>query len=309
MPNLISNGIKIEYVEYGKKTDPAILLIGGWSVQLTFWPPAFIHNIVAAGYRVIAFDNRDAGLSQKMTRTLPTSPFAPHILWARVLKTRRLVSYTLEDMADDSIGILDALAIDKAHIVGLSMGGMITQILAGKYPGRVLTSTILMSTTNRFGLPLPPLPLSLDVFFSPTPRNDDARRRKSARLWRKIRTREGGYDESQFESGISSTIDRSYSAAGRRRQLEAIIATGDVRRWARKITSPTLVIHGSEDRLARPHGGIDVAATIKDAKFELILGMGHDLPPSKIGEVSQKMLGHFDRRQSLSKGARLTLVG
>lgn len=294
MAAIKANGINLEVVEYGSKSDPAILLIAGWSVQLTFWPQAFIDNLVTAGYRVIVFDNRDVGLSTKIKHFPATSPLAPHILAARILRRKKLAAYTLEDMAADSVGVLDALNIKQAHILGLSMGGMIAQIVAAKYPGRVKSATILMSTTNRFGLPTPPLRLAFDVFVARRGSNQKARVQRSANIWRKIRTQDGGYDDALFADRVQSTIDRAYYPAGRRRQLEAISATGDVRRFTRAITAPTLIIHGSADKLARPHGGLDIAASIPGSRFELIDGMGHDLPPNRIDEVTALIVRHLD---------------
>ena len=146
MPQLKANGINIEYEDYGRPEDPAILFIGGWSVQLIFWPRPLIDTLVKEGFRVIIFDNRDVGRSQKMRLFPATSPFAAHVLMARFFRSRLLTAYTLEDMAEDSVGVLDALGIERAHILGLSMGGMITQIVAGKCPDRVLSATILMSS-------------------------------------------------------------------------------------------------------------------------------------------------------------------
>lgn len=251
-------------------------------MQLTFWPQPFIDAFVDAGYRVIVFDNRDIGLSQKMRFFPPTSPFALHVLAARFLKSRYLTAYTLEDMAEDARGILDALEIEKAHILGLSMGGMITQILAAKHPERVLSTTILMSSTNRLGLPLPPKLLAARVLLAPAFSTARASRNRSEKIWRTIRTEDGGYDEAQFDAGLTATIDRSHAPAGRKRQLEAVIATGDLRKWTRRITAPTLVIHGSKDLLAPPAGGMDIAACIPGSRFELISGMGHDLPPNRL---------------------------
>ncbi|MCA8899837.1 MAG: alpha/beta hydrolase [Hyphomonas sp.] len=287
-----ANGIDIKVEEYGSKKDPALLLICGWSVQLTFWPKPFIQSLVDAGYRVITFDNRDVGLSEKFHHRPATYPFAPHVMASRLLKRKFLVAYTLEDMAADAMGVLDALNIPRAHIVGLSMGGMITQVVAAKYPERVRSATILMSTTNRPGLPLPPMDLAFDIFFRRRGRNPSHSLQRTQDIWRRIRTQDGGYDDANFEEALSATIDRAYYPPGRRRQMEAIMATGDLRRFTRRIVSPTLVIHGSADLLARPHGGLDIAANIPGARFELIEGMGHDLPPRRIGMIAGMIAGH-----------------
>ena len=296
-----ANGIDIKVEEHGPKNGPALLLICGWSVQLTFWPKPFIDNLVDAGFRVITFDNRDVGLSQKM-RGLPTvSPFAPHVMASRVLKRKLLVSYTLEDMAADAIGVLDALDIHRAHIVGLSMGGMIAQIVAGKYPQRVTSATMLMSSSNRAGLPTPPIDLAMAVLFSRRRVAPEKRAERSQQIWKRIRTQDGGYDDTDFAERITATIDRAYYPPGRRRQVEAIMATGDLRRFARRIKAPSLVIHGSADLLARPHGGLDIATNIDGARFELIDGMGHDLPPNRIDLISELITDHTQGAEDIRR--------
>ena len=306
MAQLQANGIGIEYEEFGSKGDPAMILVGGWSVQLTFWPKPFIDKLVASGLRVIVFDNRDVGLSKKMKWFPPTNPLAVHVILARLLKSKRLTAYTLEDMAEDVRGILDTLKIEEAHVLGLSMGGMITQIFAAKHPERVKTATILMSTTNRFGLPRPSLRLSSAILFGGRRRNATTSLERRKNIWRTIRTQNGGYDEKNFDQALSATIDRSYAPAGRRRQLEAVFATGDLRRWTRAIKARTLVIHGSADPLALPHGGLDIAANIENSRFELIPGMGHDLAPNKIDLIAKMIIEHTreapeDEREAASK--------
>jgi len=296
-----ANGIDIKIEEYGPKNGPAILLICGWSTQLTFWPKDFIERLCEAGFRVIAFDNRDVGHSQKFDSHLTTYPLAPHIMASRLLRTKVFLAYTLEDMANDAIGILDTLDIRRAHFLGVSMGGMITQILTSKFPERVISSTILMSSSNRFGLPGPPPLLALELLFRRARNDRRGSLKRSQRIWRKIRTQDGGYSENELENSLNSTIDRSFYPAGRRRQLEAVMATGDLRRFLRKIVSPTLVLHGSADILSRPHGGIDIAENIRGAKFELIDGLGHDLAPNKIEEISDLVIQHAREAQKAQK--------
>ena len=292
MAKIKLNGIELEVIEHGSRSNPTILLICGWSVQLTFWPKSFIDNLVDAGFHVVTYDNRDTGHSEKFGRFLATSPLSPHVLLARRLKSKKLTAYTLEHMAQDAVGVLDALGIEKAHILGLSMGGMITQIVAADYPQYVHSATILMSTTNRFGLPTPAARLAYDVFVARRGRSTSERAKRSLAIWKKIRTQDGGYDDQEFYDGIQSTIDRSFYPAGRKRQLEAIIATGDLRRFAQRIVAPTLVIHGSKDLLAKPHGGLDIATNIRGARFELIEGAGHDLAPNRIDQFTRLIIPH-----------------
>lgn len=291
MPIVQANGLDLMVEEYGSRRNPTLLLVCGWSVQLTFWPKPFIDGLVREGFHVVVFDNRDTGLSQKMRRPA-TSPVSPHILAARVLKQKWLAAYTLEDMAADAVGVLDALGIERAHIAGLSMGGMIAQIAAAEYPERFETATIMMSSTNRAGLPMPPAGVAYKVFLSRRGRTAAQRVRRASQIWRTIRTQDGGYAEEELEDRLQSTIDRSFYPAGRRRQLEAIVATGDLRRFSRRIDMPSLVIHGSADKLARPHGGLDIAENIPGSRFELIEGMGHDLPPNRIPLIVDMIADH-----------------
>lgn len=304
MTILKANGIDIKVEEHGHKDAPALLLICGWSVQLTFWPRPFIDQLVQAGYRVITFDNRDVGLSKKFRGRPATFPFSPRVLASRFLKRKLLVAYTLEDMAEDAIGVLDALNVDRAHIVGLSMGGMIAQIVAANHPERTRSATILMSSSNRFGLPTPPIDLALDVLFARRGRSLQQRTARTRRVWKRIRTQDGGYNDEDFSETITATIDRSYYPPGRRRQIEAIMATGDLRRYARRIVAPALVVHGSADQLARPHGGLDIAANIRDAQFELIPEMGHDLPPNRIDLISGLISAHARQADSRISSVR-----
>lgn len=295
MAQILSNGINLEVEEYGDRSNPTLLFICGWSVQLTYWPKDLIDDIVQAGFHVVVFDNRDSGLSHKTPRFPPSSPVSPHVLMSRVLRRKILTSYTLEDLADDAIGVLDALNIRKAHILGLSMGGMIAQIAAAKHPKRVSSLTVLMSTTNRFRLPHANRALALDVFFGRPPRKREARIDRAVRLWNKIGTPNGGYDPKLLRKGLTATIDRCYTPHGRSRQLQAIFATGDIRRWSRMINAPTLVVHGSIDPLLPPHNGVDIAANVRGSRFELIDGLAHDLPPIKLDLIKGLIIEHMKK--------------
>lgn len=294
MAQVTANGINIEVEEYGDKSNQTLMLVCGWSVQLTYWPQAFIQACVDAGYHVVVFDNRDSGLSHK-TRGLPLlTPFTPGVFASRARGKKTLTPYTLEDMADDAIGVLDALKIKSAHVLGLSMGGMISQIVSSKYPNRIRSLTVLMSTTNRRGLPRGSRRLALDVFIGRPPLRRSARIRRSLRLWNKVGTPYGGYDPDLVELALTAATDRCYTPQGRRRQMQAILATGDIRRWTRKITVPALVVHGSVDPLLPPHAGIDVASNISGARFELIDGLAHDLPPSKLDVITNLVVDHLN---------------
>ncbi|MEQ8935404.1 MAG: alpha/beta hydrolase [Amphiplicatus sp.] len=299
-----SNGIEIEVEEFGKESDPAVLLVMGLAAQLTLWPMSFIEALVAKGFRVIRFDNRDIGLSQKIHEARALSPFF-FIAAARLFGAQRLAPYTLHDMAADAVGVLDALRIERAHVVGVSMGGMIGQILAATYPERVNSFTAIMSSTNNPALPKAD-PAVLKALFAKRPpaKSRDELIDRSVETWRLIGTKDGGNDPAAFRQRIAAAVDRCTYPAGVRRQLTAIVATGDLRRWTRTISAPTLVIHGSADPLAPNAGGRDIAATIESAKLEIIDGMGHDLPPRHLPKITELVADHLTSAEEKVRNSR-----
>ena len=299
-----ANGIEIEVEEFGKKSDPAVLLIMGLSAQLTLWPMAFIDALVERGFRVIRFDNRDIGLSQKMHEARALSPFF-FIAAARLFGAQRLAPYTLHDMAADSVGVLDALGVDSAHVVGASMGGMIGQLLTASYPKRVRSFTAIMSSTNNPALPKTD-PAVLKALFAKRPpaKSRDEIIDRSVEAWGVIGTKDGGNDPAAFRQRIAAAVDRCTYPAGVRRQVAAIVATGDLRRYTRTISTPTLVIHGSVDKLAPNAGGRDIAASIEGAKLEIIDGMGHDLPPKHLPQITELIADHLKSAEEKARKSR-----
>lgn len=293
MPPVKSNGIEIEVETHGPKDGPAVLLIMGLAAQLTFWPRDLVSRLASDGYRVIAFDNRDIGLSEKLHTKRAPKP-AAFALLSRLPFGRTLAPYTLADMAKDAIGVLDAQGVERAHVVGVSMGGMIGQILASQYADRVQSFTAIMTSTNAPSLPKADPAIVKEIFAVRTrPRTRDELIDRTVGLWGLIGTKESGNDPAEFRERIAASVDRCTYPAGIRRQIAAIIATGDLRRFARKITRPTLVIHGSADPLVPMQGGLDIAACVKDARAEIIDGMGHDLPPKHLQQISDLLIGHF----------------
>jgi len=293
MAKILSNGLKLEVEEFGKPSDPSVLLIMGLSAQLTRWPDAFIESIVEKGFHVVAFDNRDIGLSEKLISERTASPVAVALLNTVGLASW-LAPYKLTDMAKDTVGVLDALAIERAHVIGASMGGMIGQIVCAEHPERIKSFTALMSSTNNPDLPKANRKVSWEVM---TARNPAATREElieiTMRIWTLIGTKNSGRDPVEYRQQVAASIDRSSSAAGFRRQMAAIIATGDLRAWTRKITAPSLVIHGSDDPLVPYQNGLDIAAEIKNTRMEIIEGMGHDLPPKYLTELVNHVLEHL----------------
>ena len=284
-----ANGIRLAYDEFGDKSDSAILLVMGLGAQMIAWPEDFCQLLAAEGYRVIRFDNRDIGLSHKFDGLAP-----PHIVKSMLFSRLGFslnTPYTLADMVDDSVGVLDSLNIDKAHIVGASMGGMICQLMAANYPNRVLSLTSIMSTSGHRSLPGPGLKVLklMATRSNSDPENHDTEAYivDSMAFWRVIGS--PGYmpSDEQLRDKISRSYHRSYYPAGYGRQLAAISASGDRVSQLQTIKMPTLVIHGNADVLVPVKSGIHTASLIKGARLEIFEGMGHDFPQPLFNDFAQ----------------------
>jgi pimeloyl-ACP methyl ester carboxylesterase len=291
MPQTEANGIQIEYEDYGDRDHPTILLIMGLGAQLTLWPIELVEALVARGFRVIRYDNRDIGLSHKFEGVKAPGMLKLVLLSRFGIKPR--VPYTLSDMAADAVGLLDALGIERAHIVGGSMGGMIAQLVAVEYPERVLSLTSIMSTTGNPKLP----PAQKEAFAVLTKRPPPATDEEAlvAHGMNVARTIGGpGYpaDEGELRERVLAGIHRSFYPAGPPRQIAAIVADGDRRARLARITAPTLVIHGEDDPLVRLEGGKDTAAAIPGARLETIPGMGHNLPTQLTDTLADLIADH-----------------
>lgn len=291
MPIAKANGIDIYYEENGAPDAPVILLVMGLGTQMIAWPPEFIDGLVKAGFRVIHYDNRDIGLSTH----LHGAP-VPNLLWAMFASRFGLplkTAYSLTDMADDAVGLLDALQIDKAHIVGASMGGMIVQLIAAKYPERVLSMTSVMSTSGAPGLP-GPSPEIRKRMLAKRPANPT---REEAIAFSVAGLRQISYPDparapDALEIAAANAFDRSYNPKGMMRQLMAIVADGSRVARLKTITAPTLVIHGAADPLVPQSGSEDIARHIPGARLEIIEEMAHDLPPSQVARMVGLIAGH-----------------
>jgi pimeloyl-ACP methyl ester carboxylesterase len=289
MPQVKANNLTIEYEDIGPKDGPVILLVMGLAAQMTFWPDAMLKGLTDAGFRVVRFDNRDIGLTSKLHGKRAPNPIVQTA--ARIIGFSGLAPYTLHDMVADTVGLMDALKIKKAHIVGVSMGGMIAQLMAGTHQNRVASLTSIMSGTLNPRLPGPSARVTVPLFLNrPTATTRDALIKRAVDMWSLIRTE--GDDHSEIEAKLAHAFDRSYYPAGVRRQLAAIIATGDLRPHVRKITAPALVIHGSKDPLAPLEGGKDSARNIKGARLEIIEGMAHDLPKKFLPRITALIVDH-----------------
>jgi pimeloyl-ACP methyl ester carboxylesterase len=284
--------LELHYEDYGKESDPAILLIMGLGAQLIWWPDALVDALVAKGFRVIRHDNRDIGLSTKLAHETP--PGARALLATAFLGRPLVTPYKLDALAADAVGVLDHLGIRQAHIVGASMGGMIAQLVAATYPERVLSLTSIMSTSGRKELKKPALSLQLRMLRRRDP--NAPRDVKVADVQRTLNligspTQDAGVAHERAELA-GRAVDRSFYPEGARRQLGAIIASGDRAAALAKITAPTLVIHGTADRLVPPDGGEDTARLIPGARLEMIPGMAHDMPGPLVPRLADMIAEH-----------------
>ena len=290
MPKAQANGIEIHYEEQGDPSAPAMLLIMGFGAQLTLWPDELVDELVGQGFRVIRYDNRDIGLSQKFDGVK-----APGLIKLTLMSKIGLtpkVPYTLADMADDGAGLLDALGIDKAHIVGASMGGMIAQHLVHRHADRCLSLTSVFSTSGNPKLP-PARPEAMKALVTrPDSTDEDVLVDHGVMLARTIGSPGYPTAEDRLRDRTRASIRRSFYPEGPTRHLSAIVADGDRRPMLRNIAVPTLVLHGEDDPLVPCEGGRDTAACIPGAKLKTIRGWGHDLPVELVDEVADAIAGH-----------------
>ena len=291
MPNIRANNIDIYYEENGPADGPVILLVMGLGAQMIAWPDEFIHGLVSKGYRVIHYDNRDVGLSQRMDGAK-----TPNLVWT-MLKARFglpvRVPYTLTDMAADGIGLLDALGIDKAHVAGASMGGMIVQLMAANHRERLLSMTSIMSSSGKPGLPGARADIQKSFMVKrPADASRDDAVAFGTELVRSFSYPDPARPENAHAEMTAKAFDRGYYPVGTRRQLLAIIADGSRVERLKKITTPTLVVHGGADPLVPKEGSEDIARHVPGARLEIIDEMAHDLPPSQVGRMVDLIAGH-----------------
>jgi pimeloyl-ACP methyl ester carboxylesterase len=292
-----ANGISIEYESFGAETAEPILLIMGLGAQMTLWPAPFCEKLAARGYRVIRFDNRDAGLSTHFNEA--GVPDMAQVFGAITGGKAPDVPYTLSDMADDAVGVLDALEIPKAHIVGASMGGMIAQLVAADHPERTLSLTSIMSTTGNPDLPRStPEAMAVLTNRPPSPDNLEAYLAHSVAAARVTGSPAYPAEEVALRERITSDVKRAYNPTGFSRQIAAVTATGDRREKLKTITAPTLVIHGADDPLVPLAGGHDTARSIPGAEILVISGMGHDLPLALYDTLIDAIVGATKRAKA-----------
>lgn len=285
MGRVTANGMEIEYEVFGDEADPTLLLIMGLGAQLTTWPLQFCHELAARGHHVIRFDNRDIGLSSHLDHLGQADP--AEVMTAAMTGGVFDAPYTLGDMAADSVGLLDALGHDVAHIVGASMGGMIAQRLVINHPERALSLTSIFSTP-RF---IPADPEVVAIFNSPDPGTLEGRIRAGVEGTRIITGGGFPFDEDLVSQYVAANIERSWHPEGQQRQMAAIVADGDRTDELRSVDLPTLVLHGTHDPLVLPQGGQETADAIAGADLVWIDGMGHELPPGAWPTILDEISG------------------
>ncbi len=279
-----ANGITISYESHGPESGDTVLLVMGIAAQLTAWPPELVDALVARGFRVVIYDHRDTGLSTKL-ETAGTPDWAG-IAGAKAQGKPAPVAYTLDDMARDAVGLLDALGVNSAHVVGVSMGGYIAQLVAADHPERTLSLTSVMSDTLNPELPKPS-PETMKAF--PTvERHGDPQGYADdmVRFWRAIGSPAYPTEETVIRQRALRDFARSYYPAGFARHAGALYASPDQRPKLRRILAPTVVLHGDSDPLVSVEGGKETAATIPGAQIRIIPGMGHDCPVQLTGQIA-----------------------
>lgn len=295
MPSVQANGITLEYESFGDPANPAIVLVMGLGAQMILWPEAFCEMLVAKGFRVVRFDNRDAGLSTWLDRLGTPNVLKEYLKFMLRLPVK--APYRIDDMARDTAALIDALALGRPHVVGASMGGMISQNLAAMFPEKVATLTSIMSTTGARKLPGPTSRARRAILRRPPKRGDyEGCVRALMDTLRAIGSASHPAEESYLRNLCERHVARGWNPQGTARQLVAIAAGGDRTSTVRRIKAPTLVLHGSEDPLVRPECGVDTARVIHAAGGQVTLmiidEMGHDLGEFHLPRLSDEIAAH-----------------
>jgi len=286
----LPSGIRICYRDVGNEADPAVLLIPGMGEDLTYWTDSVVEAFLRRGFRVVSIDNRDSGRSSRASTPPPA-------IWRQVIARPRPDGYTLADMAADALGVLDHLGLDKAHLVGRSMGGMIAQTIAAAEPRRVLTLTSLYSTTGARKIGQPAWS-TMRILAGRPARNRTEAVRAHLRITRHIAGTAYPIDDAAEAAIAAHGWDRSAGdiAAGSARQIQAIQLSGDRTGQVRRITAPTLVINGDRDLLVAPSGGAATVRAIPSARHITIPGMGHHMTEELVGPITDHIARHIERQ-------------
>lgn len=293
-----ANGLALEVDDQGPAGGPPLLMIMGLGMQLVAWPDELVQLLVARGYRVIRFDNRDIGLSQHLDQF-----GAPNLPWAAMryaMHAKLRSPYTLRDMAADALGVLDALGLASAHICGASMGGMIAQHLAAEQPARVRSLCLVMTSSGARSLPQPGLAVRQAMLKKPGSDDADAVVAHLQRLLAVIGSPAYPPDPARLRQRLLSTVQRSWHPLGTARQLMAVMADGDRTPLLARISAPTCVIHGEADPLIPVAAGRQLAELIRGATADFIPGMGHDLPLQLLPRLAADLAALVDRAEARS---------
>jgi pimeloyl-ACP methyl ester carboxylesterase len=288
--------LEIAYETFGDAGDPPLLLVMGLATQMIGWPDDFCRGLADRGLFVIRFDNRDIGLSTHLH-----DAGAPDVL-AVLGGDHSSVPYALADLADDTVGLLDALGLDGVHVVGASMGGMIAQLVAVQHPDRVRSLTSIMSTTGNPAVGAP-AEAAMAVLLAPPAGDREGAVQRVVDTYRVIGSPGFEFDESDVRERAGSSFDRAYDPAGVARQLAAILTTPDRTGDLAGIKVPTLVIHGSEDALVNVSGGRATADAVPDAELLIVDGMGHDLPRAVWPQIIERITALVERADNGERAA------
>jgi len=294
MPKVKANNIELEYDTFGDSTSEPLLLIMGLGAQMIQWPEEFCEMLVEKGFYVIRFDNRDVGLSTKFD----------HLGIPKFREAREAVQrgekitydYTIDDMADDAVGLLETLGIEKAHICGVSMGASITQTIGYRHPDRVLSLVPIMGTTRNPDLPLPK-PEVADMLIARAPTEREAYIDYRVKIAKTTYGKGFPYNENFGRDMMGRVFDRSFYPQGTVRQMMASMAHGNRKPRLSSINAPTIVIHGGDDPLVPVTGGKDIANSIPGAELFIIDGMGHSLPPETWPTIVNAIRKNADKTQ------------
>lgn len=292
MPNTTANGIQIEYEIFGDPSSPPLLLIAGLGVQMIWWPDIFCRQLVRRGVKVIRFDNRDIGLSTHLDKLGVPDIAEAETDWLQGKEVE--IPYCLDDMADDAAGLLDALKIERAHICGFSMGGMIAQVVAYRHPDKVLSLISIASSTGEAGLPHGN-PEAQAMLTAPAPTEREAHIAHCVNIGKILGSPNFVFNEEWARDFCSREYDRNFHPEGESRQYVAIIAHGSRKEKLGFIKAHTLVIHGSADPLLPAEHGKATAAAIPGSELLIIDGMGHDLPRGTWSQIIDAIVKNTEK--------------
>ncbi len=290
---VVANGIGIEVDDQGPANAEPLLLIMGLGMQLIGWPEELVQLLVGRGFRVIRLDNRDAGLSQQIDHAgVPNLAFG---VLRHALHLPVHAPYGIADMAADAVGVLDALGIERAHVCGASLGGMISQHVAASHPGRVKSLTLMMTTSGNRRLPQAQWAVQRALLSRPDGRDADAVVRHLQRVLAIIGSPAYPPEPERLRQRLQQTVQRAWRPAGTARQLLAVAADGDRRALLRNIAAPTAIIHGEADPLIPVAAGRELAQLIPGAMADWVPGMGHDLPLPLLPRFAERIAANAQR--------------